>query len=292
MKGNNKNIKIFSKDNTAGVIPLEVEKLGRPYHKLPKVVLACFDNIDSSLVYYFLKKYRMSISLEAITFDENYVARQVEVFSNSAGNIGFDLDRELLLGILDDYYGFLKEEGRSGLPASASGNGNTPLTKTEERLKNTLGIELAEWVINQEAFGAPTPCKTEHAAQIGEWAYRLTFVLAGGKGAFYLFLDTGNVDRLLCVLRQPTGSLTTSLCATPHSIESLPVRLHGKLCSLSLTLAQLLGLKEGSILPVSLPDTVAVFVGREQIFNAVVAEDRGKLFFSEFTDTTSENKHD
>ncbi|MDN6088673.1 MAG: flagellar motor switch protein FliM, partial [Enterobacterales bacterium] len=35
-----------------------------------------------------------------------------------------------------------------------------------------------------------------------------------------------------------------------------------------------------------------IFIGKEQMFSAVVAEDRGKLFLSEFNDKTTEMNYE
>ncbi|EIC82592.1 FliM/FliN family flagellar motor switch protein [Serratia sp. M24T3] len=301
------NKKIYQSSELLNLIKLDVQKLGRPYHKLPKLLKSCFDLIDVNFVCYFLKKYRMNISLEDIQFNADCVDKNVEVYGNEAGHIGFDLDRFLLLNILNDYYGLNRDDIASVLPNLKSSDeltqSNIVPSKTEERLKNKLGIELSQIILNQEKFGKQLESRTEHSVMIGKWAYRISFILAGGKGAFHLFLDSGNVDRLLNALRHPQefGTLKSYTVltkanggqgASTNMLETLPVKLYGKLSSLTLTLSQLMELKKGRILPISLPDSIPLFVGKQQIFSAMIAEDRGKLFFSEFQDITSEIKHD
>ncbi|MBP9643482.1 MAG: FliM/FliN family flagellar motor switch protein, partial [Budvicia sp.] len=106
-----------------------------------------------------------------------------------------------------------------------------------------------------------------------------------------------HVDRLLATLRNPNENErkeTESLSGEQFErmINCLPIRLVGRLSSSQLTVAELMTLKAGDIVPVSLPNRFPLLVGKEQLFNAVIAEDRGKLFFSEFNENINETKHD
>jgi flagellar motor switch protein FliM len=73
---------------------------------------------------------------------------------------------------------------------------------------------------------------------------------------------------------------------------SLPLKLQGRIASLNLTVAQLSNIEAGDIIPISLNDPLPVYIGKEQIFNAVIADDRGKLFLSEFNDKTIEKSYE
>ncbi|MNC80268.1 Surface presentation of antigens (SPOA) [compost metagenome] len=72
----------------------------------------------------------------------------------------------------------------------------------------------------------------------------------------------------------------------------MPLTLNGKLASINLTVAQLLEMTPGDIIPVSLNTPLPVSIGNEQLFSAIVAEDRGKLFLTDFNDKTPEMKHE
>lgn len=49
-------IRIYNRNQHPDLVKLEVNKLGRPYHKLPKIMNDCFDILDAKLSIYFLKK--------------------------------------------------------------------------------------------------------------------------------------------------------------------------------------------------------------------------------------------
>jgi flagellar motor switch protein FliM len=73
---------------------------------------------------------------------------------------------------------------------------------------------------------------------------------------------------------------------------SLPLKLSGKVASLNLTVAQLAKIKPGDIIPMSINDPVPVYIGKEQIFDANIAEDHSKLFLCGFNDRTIEKPYE
>ena len=83
---------------------------------------------------------------------------------------------------------------------------------------------------------------------------------------------------------------------TPTQIErlfySMPLKFSGNVSSLSLTVAQLAKIRPGDIIPVNINETVPVYIGKEQIFDAKIAEDRGKLLLCEFNDRTIEKQYE
>lgn len=299
MPAKRNNIKIYSKDQVSDIIKLDVDKLGRPYHKVPKIISSGFDFLDTKLSVYFLKKYRVNVALKDIQFTMDCQHKNAEIFAVQSGNIGFDIDRSLLLDILHDYYGLSRESnGATKESGKLSPDLKATPTKTEERLKNKLGLELTRLVLNQEEFGQPLDIKNDYSMIIHQWTYRLTFILEGyEKGGFHILLDSANVDRILAVLRnshegevRPANKVSS--VQLEKMINTLPVKLTGKMVSVQMTLAELMEFQEGDIMPVSLSERVPLFIGKEQIFSAVVAEDRGKLFLSEFTDKSNEISHD
>lgn len=299
MSAKNNNIKIYSKDQVSDIIKLDIDKLGRPYHKVPKIISSYFDFFDAKLSVYFLKKYRVNIALKDIKFSMDCHHKNAEIFAVQSGNVGFDIDRTLLLDILHDYYGLSRESGGA---VKGSGKLSADLkaipTKTEERLRNKLGLELTGLILNHEGFGPALDIKNDYSTIINQWTYRLTFVLEGyDKGGFYIFLDSTNVDRVLAVLRnhhqdEVRAVNEVSSVQLEKMINTLPVKLTGKMVSVNLTLAELMEFQEGDVIPVSLAERVPLFIGKEPIFSAVIAEERGKLFFSEFTDKSNETTHD
>lgn len=292
MQAAHNRIKIYQKSQLPHLEKLDVNKLGRPYHKIPKIMNNCFDVLDAKLSIYFLKKYRVNVSLKNMSFKMDHHYKHAQIFSTQYGNIGFDIDRILLLSILHDYYG-LSRDNKNNVPDTTQ-----PSTKTEERLKNKLGTELTHLAMNPQLFGETLEIKNDHAAIINQWSYSIHFQLEGyDNGGFTLLLDNRHVDRLLALLRHPSGEEQPAHeTVTPEQIErmfySLPLTLYGRLVSINLTVAHLLEIKAGDLLPISLNERLPVGIGKEQMFSAIIAEERGKLFLSEFNDKSNEISHD
>lgn len=283
-------IRIHQQNNLPDLVKLDVSKLGRPWHKLPKLMNDSFDILDARLSIYFLKKLRVNAALESMTFviDKHY--KNAQIFSTPYGNIGFVIDRILLLNVLHDYYGLSKDTNHIAPDESL------PVTKTEERLKSKLGQELTSLIICKETFGEELDIRVDYSSVINQWVWGITFTLAGySHGSFTVLLDNHHVDQMLATLRAPDGSaraVEQSMSLSPAQIErlfdSLPLKLTGRLASLNLTVAQIADIKPGDIIPIAINEPVPVFIGKEQIFEAAIAEDRSKLFLCDIHDKTTE----
>lgn len=275
------------------MVKLDVSKLGRPWHKLPKLMNDSFDIFDARLSIYFLKKLRVNVALNSMHFaiDQNY--KNTQLFTTPFGSIAFSIERTLLLQILHDYYGLGKESRNKSLDI------DQPVTKTEDRLKNKIGLDLTRLLIDEEIFGKDVEIKSDNTTVINQWSWCVTFVLEGyEKGSFTLLFDNAHVDQMLAALRSPErghpGNKQTS--PTPSQIErlfySMPLKFSGHVSSLNLTVAQLAKIRPGDIIPVNINETVPVYIGKEQIFDAKIAEDRGKLLLCEFNDRTIEKQYE
>ncbi|CNH45594.1 FliM/FliN family flagellar motor switch protein [Yersinia pekkanenii] len=291
MQPNKAKVRVHSSDSLADTMTLDINKLGRPYHKIPKIVGDYFAVIENQISLYFLKKYRVNITLKDIKFKADCHYKNAQILSSQIGNIAFDIDRTLLLNILNDYYGLTKE---NNITPSLD---NTPITQTEERLKNKLSIEIAILIMNQPVFGEPLVIKSNNSTSIVKWSYRMDFLLKDYEnGGFTLLIDTPHVDRLLNTLNtEQQGEKKTqalSIIQFDRLVSQLPIRLTSQLSCSNLTFAELMELKEGDIIPTFLPERFPVVIGKEALFSAVVTESRGKLFLSEFNDKTNEINHD
>lgn len=285
-------IRIHHQDNLPDLVKLDVSKLGRPWHKLPKLMNDNFDILDARLSIYFLKKLRVNAALESMSFaiDQHY--KNAQIFSTPYGNIAFVIDRILLLNILHDYYGLSKDSSQIEPDVSL------PITKTEERLKSKLGQELTSLAICKETFGEDLDIKVDYSTVISQWAWCITFTLEGySNGSFSILLDNHHVDQMLATLRTPDAherdiekSTTLSTGQIERLFDSLPLTLTGRLASLNLTVAQIADIKPGDIIPIAINEPLPVFIGKEQIFEAAIAEDRSKLFLCDIHDKTTEKQ--
>ena len=284
--------RVYQKEDCPEVTCIDVNKLGRAYHKIPRIITEKFDSIESRLSIFFLKKYRMNVTLQSMTFDTNCHIKNTQIFDDIYGNIGFEINRSFLLNILHTYYGLSKDSN------SAACDIHQPATKTEERLKNKLGHELAQLVMVQEVLAEQLELRNDYSSVINQWAWSIQLWLEGyDEYCFSILLDSHHVDILLASLREKIHQNETlhknlSALQIEHMFVSMPLSLTGKLASTNLTISQLMDIKPGDILPLSLNDPLPIYIGTEHIFNSTIAEDHGKIFFTDFNDKTPEKKYE
>ncbi|CFQ98050.1 flagellar motor switch protein [Yersinia frederiksenii] len=292
MQKNKAKVRVHKNDSILKVMTLDINKLGRPYHKIPKIVGDYFSVIENNISLYFLKKYRINIALTDIKFETDCSYKNATTLSSQVGDVAFDIDRTLLLNILNDYYGLTKEKN------TISNVDNSPITQTEERLKNKLSIEIAELILNQPVFGESLIIQNNNAAPITYWSYRMDFWLKGYETCgFTLLIDLPHVERFLNTLNhehrgESKKTQTLSMTQFDLLVRKLPIRLTSQLYLSELTFSELMALQEGDIISATLPESFPIFIGKEPLFSAVVTESRGKLFLSEFNDKTNEISHD
>lgn len=286
-------IRIYQRQALPDMVKLDVSKLGRPWHKLPKMMNDSFDIFDARLSIYFLKKLRVNVALQSMTFAIDQTYKNTQLFSTPFGSMAFNIERTLLLQILHDYYGLGKESRNKSLDV------HQPVTKTEDRLKNKIGLDLTRLLIDKETFGQDVEIKSDNTTVINQWSWCVTFTLEGyEQGSFTLLFDNAHVDHLLAKLRSPDADQATSRQKppTPAQIErmfyGLPLKFHGHVASLHLTVAQLARIKPGDIIPVNINESIPLYISKEQIFDAKIAEDRGKLLLCEFNDRTIEKHYE
>ncbi len=290
MRAKSSKVKIYPAGEHPDMIRQEVNKLGRPYHRIPKLFRDMQDYLDGILGIYFLKKYRVNITLESLNFEPDVWKKNTQIFSSNTGNLAIEIDRTLLLSVLHDYYG-LKND-----PEELQVRKTLPVTRTEDRLKNKLAHELMLLITESGIFNTIADIRPDPSSLITQWAYRIYFSLTGYPGGFSLLLDSAHIDSLLAQLRQQSdnrqNAQSVAPTATMHSFKTLPVRLTGRVTTLPLTVADLLTLSSGDILPATLAERVPLYIGNKALFQATIAEEHGKLFFTELTELSTENDHD
>lgn len=279
---------------TAGIIRLEGNRLGRPYHRLPDVFNSKFDVIELRLGNWFLKKHRANIQLKSITFKMDVANKSAELLSSSLGNVGFDIDRSLLLTLLDNFY---------GMEISADDPSNTSmLTKTEQRLKSRMAVELITLLFNAESLNLPLPVKPNNNGIQTHWAWQAIFHLNDDASkTFSLLLDDAHTDYILNMLRKHDKHQTSegrgndkalSAESVATALSTLPLSLHIKVAELSVNVAMLTTLRPGDILPVSLPETFPVFIGSSPLFTGLIVEEHDRLMLSNIKEIAAEKTYE
>ena len=271
-----KKLNIDPKDT---ILPLGVSQLGKPWHKLAEHINKNYDNFDAALSRYFLNKFRVNTSLANINFtiEENKKCHQI--YSCSAGKIAFEIDRDLLLNLLHDFYGV------SDTPAT---DNDAEITQTEKRLQERLGDEICKIFLTPEVTGHDLSVKPLHNQQHSHWAWCLSFRLRGyQQGAITLRFDHSLIDQILSTLRnepEQADQNTFSEARVEQQLRRLPFTLNARLVCMETTLEKLLHLQVNDVLPVFLNDSVPVTLGDEVLFHAIVSEHQGQLVLSEFID--------
>lgn len=280
-----------------GIFKLEGNRLGRPYHRLPTMFTGNFDTLESHLANYFLKKHRTNISLKKICCEMDVINKNADLLASQVGHLAFDIDRSLLLMLLGNFYGLdasLTEDNSSDhLP-----------TKTEIRLKNRLAIDICNVVFDKNTSGIPLTLKPDSSTVQTHWAYQLTFILGDDeKSSLRILLDDAHTDYILNLIRRSESNQSThrvDKTSRPEKkqslinaiINTLPLTMNVKIAELPLSVADLTSIKPGDILPIAMPEHFPVYIGKSELFNALIIEDKDKLFLSELTNKTLEKSYE
>jgi flagellar motor switch protein FliM len=282
---------------TPGIFKLEGNRLGRPYHRLPTMFTGNFDTIESHLGNYFLKKHRTNITLKKINCEMDVVNKSADLMVSQVGHMAFDIDRSLLLTLLSNFYGL-----ETAL-AEINVHDDLP-TKTETRLKSRLALEVSNLIFNNNTSGIPLTLKLDSSTVQTHWAYQLTFVLGDNDDcSFRILLDDAHTDYILNLIRRsehPQGKPSADKASVgiekktliKEIVNTLPLKMQVKIAVLSLSVADITTITPGDILPFTLPDSFPVFIGKSELFSALIVEDKDKLFLSELTSKTSEKSYE
>jgi flagellar motor switch protein FliM len=273
---------------------LDPRTLGRPVHLLHHFVGPFRDDLAEVFRTTLNRRYRASFAVGEVSLDRlSAVPERCRWRSHAdqLGRIGFAIERQLLLCILDYRYG---ASAPSGVSIAGQTCSEPRETATEERLAAMLGRQLVgalaeriEWL---PAMAASQPCQhvfTETPAtppRAGIWAIRAIVSEAsrGVEGALWFTLDEAWMQRLLTRLtpsREPAAGRPGR--AAPLASQ-LQLTLTARLLEKEVPLGQLLDMRVGDLIPVRLGLT-DVLVDDSRIFTARVAEHQGKLCLTAFT---------
>lgn len=277
-----------------GVFKLEGNRLGRPYHRLPNMFLSKFEIIESRVGNYFLRKHRSNVNLKKISCEMDVHKKNADLLLSTVGSLAFDIDRPLLLTILNNFYGLEENEGK--------GNKDLLLTKTEIRLRNRLALDICGMLFTEETLGLPLKLKSDSSNVLSQWAYQITFSLNDeGNSNFYVLLDNAHTDFILNVLRKKdktkqnepqANRMEQQKNVVKQIINTLPLSLNVKIAEMGMNVTDLTTIKPGNILPISLPDIFPVFIGQSELFNARLVEDNDRLFISDIVENIHEKSYE
>jgi flagellar motor switch protein FliM len=272
---------------------LDPRTLGRPVHLLHNFVGPFRDDLAEVFRTTLNRRYRASFELGEVSLDRLSAVPERcrwRCHADRLGRIGFAIERQLLLCILDYRYG-ASETTSAG--ESADQRADPRETATEERLAAMLGRQfvgaLAERIEWLPAVAASQPCQhvfVETPAtppRVGVWAIRATVSepSRGIEGTLWFTLDEAWMQRLLARLTPPREPAAGRLAGTAPLASQLQLTLTARLLEKEVLLGQLLDMQVGDLIPVRLGLT-DVLVDDSRLFTARVAEHQGKLCLTAF----------
>jgi flagellar motor switch protein FliM len=273
--------------------PLDPRTLGRPVHLLAGFCEDVRTELAAFLQTRLNRRYASGFRVGEVTlapFAESLRARRWYVAGGETGVLGCSLDRRIALAVLGYRY---------GMPATTPAwNAGTDVreTATEERLTHVLGQQLlrlvAEQIDREPAAAlpdaAPAPAGFAHGAELarsGTWLLRAALKDSAqeAEGLLYVLIDAGWMGRLLSRLAAERRTAPRARPAPVPLVRHLQLRLSARLVQQQMQLGELVDLRVGDILPITMGRT-GVFVDEARLFDAAVAEHQGRLCLTSFED--------
>ncbi|RJF96709.1 FliM/FliN family flagellar motor switch protein [Noviherbaspirillum cavernae] len=263
--------------------------LGRPVHLLHTFTLHLRDDL-SALFANINRRYKAAFKVGDVTLtrmDKPEGSERWVAYRASQGQIAFSLERKVLLSVLDYRYG----RRIDATPAAQSGDA-VRITATEERLAVSLGMQLAETLAArvdawEGAAAQPHDFTSATTSPPRKGAWTVCVVLEdtsiGMQGKLWFTLDEAWMARLLRGLAPARDKLNKPLANTQPLAARLQVTLTGHLMSKEMLLGELLDVRVGDVIPISLGRT-DVLLDDSRLFTAAVAEHQGKLCLTSFED--------
>ncbi len=273
--------------------------LGRPVHLLHVFAAQLREDLAGVLRLPPSRRYWGAYQVDSVAFSriggDEPQGRWLS-FGEAPGLIGFSLERQVLLSVLNYRY------GRGGAKAAAVPDPDkVRVTATEERLAVVLGQQLVAALLARvrhnlaavakaPALPAPEPA-AELRARAGTHPLRggwivsvgVSDVAADARGQFWFSLDKAAMADVLHGLLPEREQAKKALKSVRPLASRLQVTLEGRLVSKEVQLGALFDLRVGDVIPVSLNRT-DVMLADSRLFTAAVSEHKGKLCLTSFED--------
>jgi flagellar motor switch protein FliM len=273
---------------------LDPRTLGRPIHLLSAFAKRFGGELSDFLRVGLNRRYGTQFELndvQMVCMHEPQQGLRWRVYGSSTGLIGLSLERSLVLRVLHCRYG-LRDSPETNLAGE-------PVTTTEERLGQKLGQQLVTTLVSRIREGlqligaAPDQSATdtiswlgESEAAVGNWMItaRIHEPQIGLLADLRFSLDEAWMRELLSQLAAGRSAPKVPLKdETQPLVSQLKVRLVAQLLNQKMALGDVLDIRVGDVLPISLHAT-EVLVRDSRLFTATVAEHKGKLWLTAFND--------
>lgn len=279
---------------------LDPRSLGRPVHMLGTFTARLKADLMEIVATGLNRRYGASFQVGEVTmarlaspaFDEE--GPRWQTWAAEVGRIGFQLDRAVLLSVLHYRYG---QQG--GAPARGVADTVLPESATEARLASMLGLQLLKAVaqrIDTVGAGCASAEDVVHefvpvpgpalAGPSDQWTIAAVVRerAHGIEGSLRFRLDEAWMARLLRHLAPTRDQRDQDGQAGPSPVARLPLTVVARLLEKDMPLGELLDIRVGDVIPVHL-GLADVLVDQACLFQAVVAEHKGKLCLTAFEDT-------
>ncbi|WP_028101172.1 FliM/FliN family flagellar motor switch protein [Pseudoduganella violaceinigra] len=269
--------------------------LGRPVHRLPVFAAQLREDLAQSMRLNVHRRYWGTFQVDDVAFarlDGSEARQRWLGFAAPSGQLGFALERNLLLSVLNYRY------GRATRADAAMDEQAVRVTATEERLAVVLGQQLASILSARIESKLPEGSRdggdadgikadaaagaASHPAK-GSWVIAVSLRDGELQGKAWFSLDKqmmGNVLRGL--LPERDASKKGSKNPGPLAAR-LQVGVSGRLVSKETTLGAMFDLRVGDVIPISL-HRADVMLEDSRLFTAAVTEHKGKLCLTSFED--------
>jgi flagellar motor switch protein FliM len=287
----------FRADADPSAQALDPRLLGRPVHLLPRLGALLREDLARALQAGLNRRWGADFRVGPVAIaradgstDSGPPGARWHAFEGPSGRIGFALERGVLLAVLGYRYG-------ASAPASGAQPDTIRETATEERLAISLGQQWVALLAARIAAGLhPLERDAVHArewhARPGAAPEALAWMIRtvveeptlGVAGTLTFALDEATMARLLRALAPARSRAGRGASAPARPLaEQLQVTLTGRLVRKEMQLGDVLDLRPGAIVPVSL-GVADVLVGDSLLFTAAVSEHKGKLCLTSFDD--------
>lgn len=265
---------------------LDPRTLGRPMHLLGGFTAQLRTALAESFRTGLNRRYGAGYQVDDVRIGRQAAAPAAGRWFSCAtavGRIDLTMARPLLLSVLDYRYG-------TPVHASADADGAAAVreTATEERLAATLCARWTETLL--ACIGRPPEVELTASAGTppprGGWSIEINLSdsVRQVAGIVSYVLDDaamGQVLRSISPARE--GAKPKAGAASQPAAGRLPLVLTGRLVEKQLALGDVLDLRPGAIIPVSL-GLADVLVDDSRLFTAAVTEHKGKLCLTSFDD--------
>ena len=265
--------------------------LGRPVHRLPEFAAQLREDLAQAMRLNVHRRYWGTFQVDDVSFSrlDGSEARQRWLgFAAPSGQLGFALERRILLGVLNYRY------GRATRADAAVDEQAVRVTATEERLAVVLGQQLVSILAARiesnlpaggRELGEEESIKASSATQPGKGSWVITVSLSDGElqGKAWFALDKQVMGSVLGGL-MPERDASKKGNKNPGPLAArLQVGLSGRLVSKETTLGAMFDLRVGDLIPISL-HRADVMLEESRLFTAAVTEHKGKLCLTSFED--------